>query len=86
MIQVTFTENNESLCVNTITTTIIAIMTIHFHGINTDHVAWEGGKATFWMVIATMTFLLCQKERENPKGIKRELITKHILIGNFCNN
>ena len=65
-------------------------MTIHFLGFNTDHVAWEGGKATCWMVIATMTFLLCQKERENPKGIKRELITKHILrlydVGNFCNN
>ena len=65
-------------------------MTIHFLGINTDHVAWEGERATCWMVIATMTFLLCQKERENPKGIKRELITKHILrlydVGNFCNN
>ena len=62
--------NKKAVCMNTITTMIIAIMSIHFLGINTEHVAWEGGKATFWMVIATMTFLLCQKGIENPKGIK----------------
>ena len=62
---------------NTSTTTIIAITSIHFLGINMDHAAGEGGKATSWMVIATMTFLLCQNGRENPKGIDRALATKH---------
>ena len=69
--------NKKSVCMNTITTMIIAIMSIHFLGINTEHDGWKGGKATFWMVIATMTFLLCQKGRENPKGIDRALATKH---------
>ena len=69
--------NKKSVCMNTITTMIIAIMSIHFLGINMDHAGWEGGKATSWMVIATMTFLLCQIGRENPKGIKRALATKH---------
>ena len=39
--------NKKSVCMNTITTMIIDIMSIHFLGINTEHVAWEGGKATF---------------------------------------